>query len=148
MGVAVRRYIDILIIIITFPYAPLVYISSFFGSSVPISLFIFLIQAPPAKTMSGSIIVHTLQSLRIYSSPFQLWINPILLTSGSPFALWINPILLTILLLRSGLVFSLILLTSGSLFGLWMSTILLTSGSSFGLLFSLILFTSIFLYRL
>ena len=41
-------------------------------------------------------------------SPFGLWINPILLTSGSPFA-WI----------------SLILLTSGSLFGLWMSTIII-----------------------
>ena len=41
MGVAVRRYIDILIIIITFPYTPLVYISSFFGSSIPIYLFIF-----------------------------------------------------------------------------------------------------------
>ena len=39
MGVAVRRYIDILIIIITFPYSTC--ISSFFGSSVPISLFIF-----------------------------------------------------------------------------------------------------------
>ena len=67
MGVAVRRYIDILIIIITFPYTPLVYISSFFGSGVPISLFIFLIQAPPAK-MSRSIIVHTLLSLRILHS--------------------------------------------------------------------------------
>ena len=68
MGVAVRRYIDILIIIITFPYTPLVYISSFFGSSAPISLFIFLIQAPPAKKMSRSIIVHTLLSLRILHS--------------------------------------------------------------------------------
>ena len=38
MGVAVRRYIDILIIIITFPYSTC--ISSFFGSSVPTSLFI------------------------------------------------------------------------------------------------------------
>ena len=34
----VRRYIDILIIIITFPYSTC--ISSFFGSSIPISLFI------------------------------------------------------------------------------------------------------------
>ena len=40
MGVAVRRYIDILIIIIiTFPYSTC--ISSFFGSSIPTSLFIF-----------------------------------------------------------------------------------------------------------
>ena len=41
MGVVVRRYIDtcILIIIITFPYSTC--ISSFFGSSIPTSLFIF-----------------------------------------------------------------------------------------------------------
>ena len=37
MGVVVRRYIDILIII-TFPYSTC--ISSFFGSSIPTSLFI------------------------------------------------------------------------------------------------------------
>ena len=36
---AVRRYIDILTIIINFPYSTC--ISSFFGSSIPISLFIF-----------------------------------------------------------------------------------------------------------
>ena len=39
VGVAVRRYIDILIIIITFPYSTCS--SSFFGSSIPTSLFIF-----------------------------------------------------------------------------------------------------------
>ena len=39
VGVAVRRFIDILIIIITFPYSTC--ISSFFGSSIPTSLFIF-----------------------------------------------------------------------------------------------------------
>ena len=39
MGVVVRRYIDILIIIITFPYSTC--ISSIFGSSIPTSLFIF-----------------------------------------------------------------------------------------------------------
>ena len=33
MGVVVRRYIDILIIIINFPYSTC--ISSFFGSSIP-----------------------------------------------------------------------------------------------------------------
>ena len=66
MGVAVRRYIDILIIIITFPYSTC--ISSFFCSSIPIALFIFLIQAPPAKSMSRSIIVHTSLSLRILHS--------------------------------------------------------------------------------
>ena len=41
MSVVVRRYIDILIIIITFPYSTC--ISSFFGSSIPTSLFIFKI---------------------------------------------------------------------------------------------------------
>ena len=35
MGVVVRRYIDILTIIINFPYSTC--ISSFFGSSIPIS---------------------------------------------------------------------------------------------------------------
>ena len=38
MGFVVRRYIDILIIIINFPYSTC--ISSFFGSSIPTSLFI------------------------------------------------------------------------------------------------------------
>ena len=38
MGVAVRRYIDILIIIITFPYTPIVYISSFLAAA---SLFLY-----------------------------------------------------------------------------------------------------------
>ena len=37
-GVVVRRYIDILTIIINFPYSTC--ISSFFGSSIPNSLFI------------------------------------------------------------------------------------------------------------
>ena len=35
----IRRYIDILTIIINFTYST--YISSFFGSSIPTSLFIF-----------------------------------------------------------------------------------------------------------
>ena len=40
MGVVVlRRYIDILTLIINFPYSTC--ISSFFGSSIPTSLFIF-----------------------------------------------------------------------------------------------------------
>ena len=51
--VAVRRYIDILIIIINFPYTPLVYISSFFGSSVPISLFIFLSKLHQQRPCQG-----------------------------------------------------------------------------------------------
>ena len=39
MGVVVRRYIDILTIIINFHYSTC--ISSFLGSSIPTSLFIF-----------------------------------------------------------------------------------------------------------
>ena len=39
MGVVVKRYIDILTIIINFPYSTC--ISSFIGSSIPTSLFIF-----------------------------------------------------------------------------------------------------------
>ena len=39
VGVVVRRYIDILTIIKNFPYSTC--ISSFFGSSIPTSLFIF-----------------------------------------------------------------------------------------------------------
>ena len=39
MGVVVRSYIDILTIIVNFPYSTC--ISSFFGSIIPTSLFIF-----------------------------------------------------------------------------------------------------------
>ena len=39
VGVVIRRYIDILIIIINFPYSTC--IRSFFGSSILTSLFIF-----------------------------------------------------------------------------------------------------------
>ena len=39
MGVVIRRYIDILTIIINFPYSTC--ICSFFGCSIPTSLFIF-----------------------------------------------------------------------------------------------------------
>ena len=39
VGVVVRSYIDILTIIINFPYSTC--ISSYFGSSIPTSLFIF-----------------------------------------------------------------------------------------------------------
>ena len=62
MGVAVRRYIDILIII-TFPYTTC--ISSFLAAFL---CSFFKIQAPPAKTMPRSIIVHTSLSLRILHS--------------------------------------------------------------------------------
>ena len=40
VGVVVRRYIDTLIVIITFPFSNC--ISSFFGSSIPTSLFFVL----------------------------------------------------------------------------------------------------------
>ena len=40
MGVVIRRYIDILTIIINFPYSTC--ISSFVSSSIPSSLFIFI----------------------------------------------------------------------------------------------------------
>ena len=39
MGVVIRRHIDILTIIINFPYSTCM--SSFFGNSIPTSLFIF-----------------------------------------------------------------------------------------------------------
>ena len=39
VGVVIRKYIDILTIIINFPYSTC--IRSFFGSSIPTSLFIF-----------------------------------------------------------------------------------------------------------
>ena len=49
------------------PYTPLIYISSFLAAA-SLFLYSFFIQAPPAKTMSRSIIVHTLLSLRILHS--------------------------------------------------------------------------------
>ena len=52
MGVVVRGYIDILTIIINFPYSTC--ISSFFGNSIPTSLFIF-------KMFSGLVSVIFLQ---------------------------------------------------------------------------------------
>ena len=53
MGVVVRRYIDILTIIINFPYSTC--ISSFFSSSIPTSLFIF--------KMFFRSYIHTMQEL-------------------------------------------------------------------------------------
>ena len=41
VGVVVRRYIDIVMIIITFPYSSC--ISSFFGSSIPINYIYFFV---------------------------------------------------------------------------------------------------------
>ena len=65
VGVTVRRYIDILIIIITYH----LYYNALFLAAASLFLFsFFLIQAPPANTMSRSIIVHTSLSLRILHS--------------------------------------------------------------------------------
>ena len=50
MGVVVRRYIDILTINIYFPYSTC--ISSFFGSSIPTSLFILKIFFRSCKNQS------------------------------------------------------------------------------------------------
>ena len=51
VGVVVRRYIDILIIIINFPYSTC--IRSFFGSSILTSLFIFKMFFRSLVSMSG-----------------------------------------------------------------------------------------------
>ena len=59
VGVAVRRYIDILIIIITFPYSTC--ISSFFNSRSPTSLFIF--------KMFFSVLVYIIISKPVYFVP-------------------------------------------------------------------------------
>ena len=57
VSVVVRRYIiDILIIIITFPYSTC--ISSFFGSIIPISLFI---------------LKCFFRSCTIYNIPYRIW---------------------------------------------------------------------------
>ena len=66
MGVVVRRYIDILTIIINFPYSTC--ISSFFGSSIPTSLFIFKMFFRSCKNKNESIEVQTLGAIRIYTT--------------------------------------------------------------------------------
>ena len=53
MGIVVRRYIDILTIIINFPYSTC--ISSFLGSSIPTSLFIFKMFFRSLYIMAGMI---------------------------------------------------------------------------------------------
>ena len=57
MGVVVRRYIDIdiLTIIINFPYSTC--ISFFFGSSIPTSLFIFKIFFRSLLISNGNVII-------------------------------------------------------------------------------------------
>ena len=63
MGVVVRRYIDILTIIINFPYSTC--ISSFFGSSIPTSLFIF-------KMFFWSCLCYFLQYINVTQRTFEI----------------------------------------------------------------------------
>ena len=58
MGVVVRRYIDILTIIINFPYSTC--ISSLFGSSIPTSLFIFkmFFRSLRIRIRNGDFLLH------------------------------------------------------------------------------------------
>ena len=56
VGIVIRRYIDILIIIIHFPYSTC--IRSFFGSSILTSLFIF-------KCFFGLVIYTSCKNVRI-----------------------------------------------------------------------------------
>ena len=61
-------YIDIVIIIITFPYSTCIYLALFLAAATLLLCSFLKIQAPPAKTMSRSIIIHTSLSLRILHS--------------------------------------------------------------------------------
>ena len=61
MGVVVRRYIDILTIIINFPYSTC--ISSFFGSSIPTSLF-------SLKMFFGLVSVIFLQYVTVHAKTY------------------------------------------------------------------------------
>ena len=56
MGVVVRRYIDILTIIINFPYSTC--ISSFFGSSIPTSLFILKMFFRSLRNRNGDFLLR------------------------------------------------------------------------------------------
>ena len=49
MGVAVRRYIDILIIIITFPYIPLVYTLALFLAAASLFLYSYFYPSSTSK---------------------------------------------------------------------------------------------------
>ena len=67
MGVVVRRYIDILTIIINFPYSTC--ISSFFGSSIPTSLFIFEMFFRSLESTDSMIILRTVYT---YAKPLNM----------------------------------------------------------------------------
>ena len=69
MGVVVRRYIDILTIIINFPYSTC--ISSFFDSSIPTSLFIFKTFFSSCLCYFFTIYKQTL--LKEHSRSFKKW---------------------------------------------------------------------------
>ena len=62
MGVVVRRYIDILTIIISFPYSTC--ISSFLGSSIPTSLFIFKMFFRSCTIYIGSTAIMLLAAIK------------------------------------------------------------------------------------
>ena len=75
VSVVVRRYIiDILIIIITFPYSTC--ISSFFGSIIPISLFIFKCFFVLVIIIYNSTTHHTLcrnlENMTLYCYPYKM----------------------------------------------------------------------------
>ena len=75
MGVVVRRYIDILTIIINFPYSTC--ISSFVSSSIPTSLFIFKMFLESTNSMI-LILIILLWTYRdsVLSSDARLHVNP------------------------------------------------------------------------
>ena len=76
MGVVIWKYIDILTIIINFSYSTC--ISSFFGSSIPTSLFIFKMFFPSLDLSTDSMIIIILQWAyrdRVLSSDARLHVN-------------------------------------------------------------------------
>ena len=70
MGGVVRRYIDILTIIINFPYSTC--ISSFFGSSIPTSLFIFKMFFRSCLCYFSTIANITQRTLEIVQKKFEI----------------------------------------------------------------------------
>ena len=80
MGVVVRRYIDILTIIINFPYSTC--ISSFVSSSIPTSLFILKMFFRSLESTDSMILILILILQWTYrdsvlSSDARLHVNPI-----------------------------------------------------------------------
>ena len=62
MGIVVRRHIDILTIIINFPYSTC--ISSFLGCSIPTSLFIFKMVFQSCTIYIGSTAIILLAAIK------------------------------------------------------------------------------------